>query len=106
MLMLNKLDAGTYSLRFKNSETVIKIVVLEGVHLDHRFILKENIAVVTNNDYMAIGIRDIQVNEAEISVNLSGNVGEGSVVYALLFNFITPELLDTITELREPQRGE
>ena len=100
MLMLNKLDAGTYSLRFKNSETVIKIVVLEGVHLDHRFILKENSAVVTNNDYMAIGIRDIQVNEAEISVNLSGNVGEGSVVYALLFNFITPELLDTITELR------
>ena len=98
MIMLRKLEAGTYRLKFKNSDVSIKILVVEGIHLDEKFIMKENSSITTNNDYMAIGIKNIQVTDSQATVDLTGNTGEGSVIYALFFNFITPELLETVSE--------
>ena len=99
VLNLKSLEAGVYYLVFKNSLTSIKIIVLEGIHFDKNFILQENSAVVTNQDYMAIGIQTISIKEETIEVKLSGHSDENTLVYALFFNYLTEDTLQSINEL-------
>ena len=99
--MLNKLEPGEYNLTFKKTSTLITIKVLEGMHFDKKFILKENSAIITSNDYLSIGIQNIKIKESEVTVNISGHTDDNSVVYALLFNYISPELMNVIEELKK-----
>jgi hypothetical protein len=101
MLLLTKLDPGSYNLIFKKTLTTIKINVVEGVHFNNEFILQENAVVVGNNQYNVIGIKDIIVENENVNVKVSGYTDENTVVYALFFNYLTSDLLKTVSELQK-----
>ncbi|OMJ71756.1 hypothetical protein SteCoe_29951 [Stentor coeruleus] len=100
MVTISGLEPGNYQLVFKDTLEAINVIVVDGVHFDKSFILKENSAMFINKDYMAIGISSVEVDENDVNVKVSGHFDERSMVYGLFFNYITPELYRSIQEFK------
>ena len=97
-LSINGLEPGSYKLEFRSGDTII-IEILEGIHLGKHFIIKENQAELTTEDYMTIGISTITKEDNQVKVNLSGKYDNHSTVFGLFFNYFSPDIISIFSNL-------